>query len=322
MKHLPIYNETFEQYLDEFNTALTTQGYKGTGMYYSTVREFLFFSERKGITEIKQVQAAEVIAYYEYLCERPNQRREGGLSEKMIRHHLFGLRLFFDYLLEAGEVESSPARLPKFNIGKSNERNILSIEEVQQLYQACETKCDRALIGIAYGCGLRRGEIEKLNMADVLLSKGMVIVREGKGGKYRTVPVSDSVLKDLKEYLLYERHKYLIAGQQSTDAFLLNNQGTRFRGDKLNKRLKYIIEHTQNPILISKGITLHCLRHSIATHLLDNGANIEFVQKFLGHAEMDTAMIYSRKRKQRLMIMNQSEKYGTSKDIRAVPYAA
>jgi site-specific recombinase XerD len=319
VKHLPIYNEAFEQYLDEFNTALSTQGYKGTGMYYSIIREFLFFSESKGIIEIKDIQAAEIIAYYEYLRERPNQRKEGGLSETMIRHHLFGLRLFFDYLLEAGEIESSPARLPKFNIGKPNERNILSIEEVQELHASCETKRDKALIGIAYGCGLRRSEIEKLNMADVMLSKGMVIVREGKGGKYRSVPVSDSVLKDLKEYVLYERHKYLLNGLHS-EAFFISNQGRRITGQYHADRLKEIILRTLNPVIISKGITLHCLRHSIATHLLDNGASIEFVQKFLGHAEMDTALIYSKKRKQRLMIMNQAEKYG--KNVRAVSYAA
>lgn len=321
MKHLPLYNETFKQYLGEFKTALETQGYKGTGMYYSIVREFLFFSESKGIACIIDIQAGEIIAYYEHLRERPNHRKEGGLSETMIRHHLFGLRLFFDYLMEAGEIESSPARLPKFNIGKPNERNILSTEEVQELYASCETKRDRALIGIAYGCGLRRNEIEKLNAVDVILNKGIVIVREGKGGKYRAVPVSDSVLKDLKEYMLYERYRNIIPGQQQA-AFFVNDYGKPISGDKHNERLKSLIGRTHNPVIISKGITLHCLRHSIATHLLDNGASIEFVQKFLGHAEMDTAMVYSRKRKQRLMIMNQSEKYAASKIIRAVPHAA
>lgn len=321
MKHLPLHNEQFESLLAEFNTEVQTKGYASADMYYSTVREFLFFTETIDIRDIKKVKANEIVAYYEYLRERPNQRKEGGLSESMIRHHLFSLRLFFDYLLETEQVDSSPARLPKFNIGKPNERNILSTEEVQEVYAACETKRDRALIAIAYGCGLRRGEIEKLNLSDVSLSKGMVSVREGKGGKYRTAPMSNSVLKELKEYVLYERSKYFQKGTYDT-AFFIDNQGVRIRGKMHNERLKYLIERTQNPVILSKGITLHCLRHSIATHLLDNGASIEFVQKFLGHAEMDTALIYSRKRKQRMAIMNQAEKYETGKNIRRIPQAA
>ena len=224
----------------------------------------------------------------------------------MIRHHLFSMRLFFDYLLETGEIQSSPARLPKFQIGKANERNICTVEEILQLYAACETKRDKALLSIAYGCGLRRTEIQNLNTTDVLLHKGMLIVREGKGNKSRTVPLSNNVIKDLKEYLIYERAKYFLQNNfEDTPAFFINNTGTRMLGDKLNGRLKELILKTNNAKLIRKEITLHCLRHSIATHLIDKGASIEFVQQLLGHAEIDTAHLYSKRRKQQLKIKSQ-----------------
>lgn len=308
MLSLPLHNKYFEELYKEFDRFVVTKNYgKGKNkMYQACVREFLFFIETKGFVTIQQIKASEIIAYYEYIRERPNQRKEGGLSESMIRHHLFSMRLFFDYLLETGEIQSSPARLPKFQIGKANERNICTVEEILQLYDACETKWDKALLSIAYGCGLRRTEIQNLNTTDVLLHKGMLIVREGKGNKSRTVPLSNNVIKDLKEYLIYERAKYFLQNNfEDTPAFFINNTGTRMLGDKLNGRLKELILKTNNAQLIRKEITLHCLRHSIATHLIDKGASIEFVQQLLGHAEIDTAHLYSKRRKQQLKIKSQ-----------------
>ena len=84
-------------------------------------------------------------------------------------------------------------------------------------------------------------------------------------------------------------------------------------GQYLGGLLKEILVRTQNPTILSKNITLHCLRHSIATHLIDNGAEIEFVQEFLGHSEIDTSTLYSKRRKQRLKLYNKinSPVYGS-----------
>jgi site-specific recombinase XerD len=306
MKGLPIHSKHFEQLLKEFDKEIQTRGYRVKGnMYGCLVREFLFFLENIGILAIQDVKATEIIAYYEYIRERPNQRKEGVLSDSMIRHHLFSLRLFFDYLLESGHIETSPARLPKFQITTRKERNICTVEEIKQLFEACDTKRDKALLTIAYGCGLRRSEIEKLNAGDVLLHKGILVVREGKGGKHRTIPLSNNSLKHLKEYLIYERTANSSDHTDHSPAFFINHNGARIHGDKHNERLKYLISKTKNVGLLSKEITLHCLRHSLATHLIDNGASIEFVQQLLGHSEMDTAHLYAKKRKRRLEVMNQ-----------------
>jgi site-specific recombinase XerD len=270
-------------------------------MIQACVREFLFFIETKGFITVLQIKTSEIIAYYEYIRERPNQRKEGGLSDSMIRHHLYSLRLFFDYLLDVGEIESSPARLPKFQFGKYKERNICTVEEIKELYDACESKRDKAILSIAYGCGLRRSEIQNLNTTDILLHKGMLLVRLGKNSKSRSVPLSNNVIKDLKEYLIYERAKYFTQNNfEASPSFLINNQGNRMNGAMLNYRLKELIKRTNNYALQQKEITLHCLRHSIATHLIDMGANIEFVQSLLGHSEIDTAHLYSKRRKQQL----------------------
>lgn len=303
MLNLPLHNKYFETLYKEFNVFIQTKNYKqGKGkMIQACVREFLFFIETKGFITVLQIKTSEIIAYYEYIRERPNQRKEGGLSDSMIRHHLYAIRLFFDYLIDTGELESSPARLPKFQFGKYKERNICSVEEIKELYDACESKRDKAILSIAYGCGLRRSEIQNLNTNDVLIHKGLLLVRNGKNNKSRSVPLSNNVMKELKEYLIYERAKYFTQNNfEASPSFLINNRGNRMNGTMLNDRLKELIKRTNNYALQQKEITLHCLRHSIATHLIDMGANIEFVQSLLGHSEIDTAHLYSKRRKQQL----------------------
>lgn len=307
MKHLPIYNPVFENFYKDFNTFTKTKGYSRgkDSMYPSCVREFLFFIESKQINNIQQVTAKEIIAYYEYLLERPNQRRNGGLSDSMIKSHLYSLRLFFDYLIDMEFIDNSPARLPKFVLKKYKQRNILTIEEIKQLYEVCETRQDKAMLSLAYGCGLRRSEIVKLDTSDVHIHQGVIVVRDSKNHKSRTIPLSDNVLMYLKEYILYERMNSINTSKISENSFLINRLGLRKQGNDLHLRLKYLIEKTHNPEILKKEITLHCLRHSIATHLLDNGATIEFVQHFLGHSDIDTAHIYSKRRKQQMKILSQ-----------------
>lgn len=308
MKHLPINNPEFERLYKEFADFIFLKGYsRGKKTYYAEhVREFLFFIENRGVDDIKTAVAADVVEYYEYIRERPNQRREGGLSESMIRHHLYSLRMFFDYLIDMGEVTASPAHLPKFTIVRSKQRQILSVEEVKEVFGVCKSLFEKAMLTIAYSCGLRRSEIEMLDVSDVLLSRGVVIVRDGKFGKSRTVPLSDGSIKTIREYLTVERPLLFQKNKmESTPALFINKNGERMKGSQMGQFLKEIISRTQNPVILGKEITLHCLRHSIATHLLDNGAEIEFVQEFLGHEEMDTSQLYSKRRKQRIKLFDQ-----------------
>ena len=304
MIKLPLHNTHFEILYKEFKLFIEAKGYSRgkRAPYPFYVREFLFFMEQHGIGKIQDVIATDIISYHEYLQQRPNQNTDGALSDSYIKSHLFGLRLFFDYLLDTEQINASPARLPKFQISQYKQRNILSLEEIKQLYSVCETSQDKALLSIGYGCGLRRTEIQNLDTNDVLIHKGILIVRDGKFGKSRTIPLSDTVIKDLKEYLIYERSRYFENNLQGTHSFFVNKQGNRMMGQKLNQRLKELLNLTNNQALIRKDITLHCLRHSIATHLLDKGANIEFVQQLLGHSEIDTAHLYSKRRKQKLSI--------------------
>lgn len=307
MKQLPLQIPRFEYLYAEFFRFTKIKGYspkKKEPSFPVHIREFLFFLEQSGITAIQQVQALHIVNYHDYLKQRPNQRRGGGISDSSIRHHLQAIRLFFDYLLDREEIFTTPARLPKFTFGAYTQRSLASIEEIKEMFAVCETKRDKALLSLAYGCGLRRSELEHLNTIDVLIHKGALIVRDGKGGKHRTIPLSDAVVKDLREYLIDERTTYF-NHNQTNPAFFVHNKGERMSGETMNKRLKAIIALTGNDTLIRKEITLHCLRHSIATHLMDNGATIEFVQSFLGHSNIDTTHIYAKRRKQKTALLQQ-----------------
>jgi integrase/recombinase XerD len=290
----------FEQLYIEFEKFIQIKGY-GNGKpvnYHNNIREFFLFIETKGIFNVQSITAAHVIAYYEYLRVRPNCRRGGKLSPSMIGKHLYSLRMFFDYLIDCGQIENSPARLPKFYINGYKERNICTVSEIKRLYNCCLTKREIALLSIAYGCGLRRNEIYNLNTNDIVLSKRLLIVRAGKNNKSRIIPLTNKTLSDLRNYITSERDLYLDESSNTLNqALFLNNKGRRMRGEMLNTYLKTILQRTENIRLIKKSITLHCLRHSIATHLSSKGANIEFIQQFLGHSEIDTAFLYSKKRK-------------------------
>jgi integrase/recombinase XerD len=301
MKFLPLYNANFTKLLEDFKRAIQTQGYsRGKDCAYPNhVREFLFFIETKHISDIKTVKVGEVIAYLEYLSQRPNIRRGGGLSEAAIREHRYSLRLFFDYLLTTKQIESSPARFSKFQVGSSNDMRVLTVEEIKQLYAVCRNRLERAILSLAYGCGLRRSEIESLDVNDVLFSKGIVNVRKGKGNKPRTVPATDKVIQDLRGYVVYERDKRARPGTLC-HAFFLNKYGERMQGWALNWYLQQMVKRTGNTSILCKAVTLHTLRRSISVHLMNNGADMDFVRRFLGHVMLDTTHLYSRRRKQRI----------------------
>jgi integrase/recombinase XerD len=295
-----IQTPAFQNLVNDFDSFIKVRNYKlGKGkMHQRAVTEFLIWMEENGITKIKLVTSKEVVQYFEYLIVRPNQRREGTLAEKTIKLHLFALGLFMENLLENKAIDTG-FYIPSYSSGTQITRNILAVDEIKIVYQYCQNELEKALLSIAYGCGLRRSEIEALNTKDIQLTSGMIIVRDGKGSKRREVPMSDSVIGYVKKYLLEERYQKLEGKNQLEDAFFINNKGKRMLGEHLSNTLKKMIEQTNNYELIQRDITLHCLRHSIASHLAENNAGIDFIRRFLGHSEINTTYIYAIKNKKR-----------------------
>ncbi len=296
-----IQNPAFESLLSDFEHFTTVRNYKlgKSNMHKTSIEEFLIWLEENGVTKIKEVTSKEVLCYFEYLITRPNKRREGTLSEKTIKLHLYALGLFMQNLLENKAIENG-FYIPSYNgDGSSKSRNTLSVEEIKLVYAHCQNDLESALLSVAYGCGLRRTELERLNLRDVQLSIGELIVREGKGSKRRVIPMSDTVIGYVRKYILSERQERLQKSKHHDDAFFINAKGNRMTGEYLNDTLKKMIEQTGSYELAQKEITLHCLRHSIANHLAENNAGIDFIRRFLGHQEINTAYIYAIKNKRR-----------------------
>jgi integrase/recombinase XerD len=305
-RNLDLHAPGYQLILQGYSSMVMAIGYKTAekGSMQRMVQEFLHYLEGQGILNIKKVEALDMVAYYEYLSQRPSQTG-GVLSSSSLTEHMCSLELLNEYLLNLGTL-TKRITLPKNKNKDKKERSILTNMEVGILYKAVETLRDKAILGLAYGCGMRRTEIESLNMMDVQLSKGMLIVREGKNIKRREIPLSNTVIRDLKDYLINERYKYLkLDNVYRVESFLVNNKGKLMKGDHINDRLKELTAKTGSPEILAKTITLHCLRHSIATHLIDRGASIEFVKNFLGHAEIDTVHIYARKRRMKELIAKQ-----------------
>lgn len=295
-----IQTPAFQNVLSDFDSFVKVRNYKqGKGkIYQSAAAEFLIWLEEFGITKITAVTSKESIQYFEYLTTRPKQRGEGTLSGKTIKFHLFALGLFMLNLLENKKIEKT-FYIPSYGSGDQKPRNVLTVDEIKMVYQFSENDLERALLSVAYGCGLRRSEIELLDTKDIQLTSGMLIVRKGKGSKRREVPMSDSVVSYLKKYLIEERYQKLAGKDQLEEALFINSKGKRMSGEHLNDLLKKMTEQTNNYELIQKDITLHCLRHSIAHHLAENNAGIEFIRRFLGHSEINTTYIYAIQNKKR-----------------------
>lgn len=297
-----IQTSAFQNLYADYTNFIYAKGFKGK-MYEANVKTFLIWLENKGIIDIKAVTTPEMMEYYNHLMERPNQKHNGTLADSTIKLHLLSITLFVEQLLENNMI-SKAFLIPKHGNQYQEPRHYLTIDEVKNLYQNTENPLERVILSIAYGCGLRRAEMEQLNTNDILLSTGMLIVRNGKNEKRREVPMSDTVLKDVKQYITEYRYQKLIH-KHPEQAFFISKKGNRMSGDTINKNLKKIINQTGNQNIIDKEISLHSLRHSIANHLTENNASIDFIRSFLGHSYINTAYLYALKNKKRTKVQKQ-----------------
>ncbi|MFN3406037.1 MAG: tyrosine-type recombinase/integrase [Cytophagaceae bacterium] len=284
--------EQLQNQIKDFRKYLYQLGYSKSScnMLPDCVKDFL---EYNNTHDTKELNTSHIQQFYEWLHLRPHKHKEGGLSEQYINHHVYALRVFFNWLESIGEIKYNPISVMKFKTPKANSRQPLSQQLIQILFEAAITLKEKAILHIFYSCGLRRSEGEALNIKDVHFKKQILYVREGKGAKRRAVPMTEKVTKELESYYLEYRTQ---AKVKDTEAFMLNRVGKRMSGDSYNKVLKDIIKRTE----INPETSLHHLRHSIATHLLESGLSVEYVRDFLGHSFLESTQIYTKVNQQQL----------------------
>jgi len=159
--------------------------------------------------------------------------------------------------------------------------NVLSKEEVSAILQALPNQKHRTMLSLIYACGLRRGELLNLRLENIDSKRHLLIILNAKGKKDRVVPISDKVITMLREYYkAYKPKMWLFEGQ---------NVGEEYS----ERSLQMVLKHSLTKANIKKPVTLHWLRHSYATHLLESGTDLRYIQELLGHKSSKTTEIYT-----------------------------
>jgi site-specific recombinase XerD len=247
------------------------------------LKSFLEWIADRGIETLSEISQKDLEDYNKHLHQR-------ALGSRTIEGYISVLKLVNDYLENYGQAPIIRVKL-KIEKDIKTERTILSKAEISGLYDACGGTPwglrDRAMIAIYYGCGLRCSEGTRLELKDVDFGHGLIHVRKGKNYRERYVPMSSGVAKELRSWI--EETQVWFAGRE-TNYVLPNRFGRESRSSGLNRRLKMLCEKAR----IGKHITLHCLRHSIATHLSQSGMELEKISQFLGHQSLEATQVYTR----------------------------
>jgi len=255
------------------------------------VEDFLNYLQQREITETDQIKPIHIKNYFLELSQRISNKTGEALSNNTIKTYKRELRRFSRYLLETsqGHLEIKSG-LETANQSRED-KIIFSPKEIKKLYAACQEDelgiRDRAMLSVYYGCGLRRTEGVKLELKDVQFNRGILHIKNGKNYKERYVPMASGVVSDLMEYILISRPK--LANDKSGNSFFVSYRGDKLGAQAMSVRFRKLKEKAA----IEKAATLHSLRHSIATHLLQSGMSLEQIAKFLGHSCLESTQIYT-----------------------------
>jgi integrase/recombinase XerD len=294
-KSLHLSNASYSEYLQAYRSYVRNVGYVWHTQKSRVfiVLEFLQWLITHEITEIAEVKPVHIKSYSEYLQNRPGMKGDV-LSSSSIRHHLHTIRTFFALLQEQHIIIKNPMSVLTFSFRQEErqEKQVLTIAEVMTLYRFTETLQERAFLSLCYGCGLRSMELSALNIEDLKLKENHITILHGKGNKKRLIPINQRIRSDIEQYINNERVLY--QKERNQQAVLLNSNGERMRKYTFVSMLNKIIERTGNADILNKAIRPHHLRHSIATHLLEQGVSVEQIRRFLGHSLLETTEQYTR----------------------------
>jgi len=203
-----------------------------------------------------------------------------------------GLRGFFNYLVFEGYRKTNPLELIESPKTARKLPDTLSVDEIDQLIGAIDLSTpqgerNRAILETLYGCGLRVSELTNLKLSDLFFDEGFIKVT-GKGDKQRFIPIGDATIKYIEIYRKQIRNHQAI-DSEAVDTLFLNR-----RGKGLSRAMIFtIVKNLAELAGIRKKISPHTFRHSFATHLLENGANLRAIQEMLGHESITTTEIYA-----------------------------
>lgn len=256
--------------IEKFKCWLLSRRYSDSTIitYSEALKSFLTFYNDKAVAEITN---QDIVTY------NNDHILKNNLSESYQNQIVNAIKLFFTTIRET-KIEIDKIHRPK---RAKVLPNVLSKEEIKLILNAHSNIKHKTMLSLIYSCGLRRSELLNLKPTDIDSKRGIVIIKQGKGKKDRIAPLSPKILEMLREY--YSIHKpsiWLFEGQ---------NFGEKYSEQSLQSVLKQALQKAR----ITKPVTLHWLRHSYATHLLENGTDLRYIQELLGHNSSKTTEIYT-----------------------------
>jgi integrase/recombinase XerD len=269
---------------------------------------FIDWCEARSINRPDDVTRAVLEKYRQHVFHYRQQKKGPGQGQPLTftcqAKRLISVRVFFQWMARQHYLLYNPASeldLPRPE--KRLPRHLLTIVEVEQVLNAIDTTeatglglRDRAMLEALYSTGMRRGELVNLHVDDLDLQRGTVLIRQGKYNKDRVVPIGERACRWIEKYLYTVRPDYIDAGDGTDPAVLfLAKHGEAMQG----KQLSVIV---RNAIAAAKlerfagthpNAACHLFRHACATHMLEAGADIRFIQALLGHADLSTTEVYT-----------------------------
>lgn len=257
----------FAEHIKKFEHQITIKSYSASTVfsYSRSIAQISLYFKKSPL----DLDSDEINSYLYSLCE------DKSLSDTYFKHAVYGLRFFY----RVYDLEDRAIRLPNLK----NERKIpvvFSQSELRRLFRAPQRLKHRVLFCLIYSAGLRLSEVCKLKMSDMDYDRQQIHIRDSKNNKSRYVVLSDYIAKGLKQY---------IEGAKPQD-FLFNGRqkGTPLGHGAVQQSFRLAMEKA----VISKEASVHTLRHSFATHLLEQGVDIVTIKDQLGHAHIQTTMLY------------------------------
>ncbi|XJS11573.1 site-specific tyrosine recombinase XerD [Aerococcaceae bacterium WGS1372] len=284
-----------EEIIDEFRRYLLIDQGKSQNTiesYILDLRKFINFMQDNDIRDLKLVTRDSIQLFLAFMNKQ-------GYSVSTTNRIVSSLKHFFQYLINEHVIEINPMTLIKSAKKRVKLPKALSSKEVEKLITSPDTTTnigirDRAILELMYATGLRVSELTHLKTDDIHIELGF-LQTIGKGNKERIVPLGEEAVYWVNKYL-DEVYPIFSSNKLNSQNLFLTQRGQQFTRQGIWKNIKkYVIKAD-----INSDVSPHMLRHSFATHLLENGADLRLVQELLGHSDISTTQIYTHISKQRL----------------------
>ncbi len=257
-----------------------------------SLRRFIAWCDERSLDDPKAITKPILESYQKYLYYYRKSNGEP-LSHGSQHALLAPIRAFFKWLSRENYILYNPAselELPRQQRGLP--KAILSVEEIDTIISLPDIKTpygirDRAILETLYSVGIRRMELVNLNIYDIDSSRKTLLVREGKGRKDRLLPLGERALHWVERYRLEARSQLQTSHDETT--LFLTDYGEPWGRNRLSDLVKKYLHHAR----IDKPGACHLFRHAMATHMLDSGADIRYIQMMLGHSDLSTTQIYT-----------------------------